>query len=1296
MNSLEDLNNYGNTQVEYQDDRAPSITFFPEVAVNQAVQIYQSSDHIIPVGTDIVEIINYDSVAATYTIDLTAAQPGSKAVWDPVKIPAHVTIAEVSTRIFRVSGLKSAVDWEAIKNPTIQMPETQGTDVTYTAYITYNGSTVNQWTVAVDVIPFDVLSYPSNFIFANNVLEQVTGQPRLYDSTINSIVWTVKIVPSNHTVVDTMSSSGTGGTSTFDNLAKELTITGTREQVNSHLENLFFKSVLNAQQDITLSYRATNNTDSRDITRTQNLVCENILYLGPNGGGIMYNEDVSFTLTNYPLITDPLSAGTGTYTLTITAVPTTAVRTMSNTGAGGSSSFDNALKRLTITGTRTQINNRIGNTVINPQGDYTSEFALVYSLTTPTAKINSNTQGVYLWTQHDEVSNISTARRYDNDTPNIIFSSNIPQITDLDESNPNYTITLTSPIGKFGATAATAVDNFTYTGSKTQINSLLTSLVFVPNLNQTGNSTFNYTQTKAGLAQVTQNNIILNGPWIAVYPKVPVTQNISGTEGGVLTLTPGTNIIATNSPPTAATLTINVSSIPGATVNWSSVPAGSTVTNPSAGVYTINNINTVAKWETVKAPQIRLPNAYFGTASFTSTLTYPLPSGTTSVSWTTFATIANQEVFSTFTKTCPYFPGNNSALADYLPRIVDDGNQTPTWTVVLTPSEASNVSTWNYSTSGGGTVSVNATTKVATITGTKTQINAILASFGFTPNPIQDFEFKLTMTASNNLNTETDTDSGDFYSIRETILKMTRTSFPYYGSYTGEVLANGYLVHTYYCPEITGGPLISTDPTDAYYSAYMYTNRESEVEVIATPGYIVSSESTPYYDQSSGNTAININGDTIENPYHWGDTQVVYSSSNNFTMPQIKLSGDGGTYIINKGSLGYEISYCNSAERWQSDLMKYAGFSSSPNPTLTPSPGTNIRQSAINYNGTRAALGYDNNTWFIERNSPSASGWTQMTYSTVAGIIQDMDDAGNTALISGKVMVRDGSGNWTNTATLTFPTGTYTSARLSGNGQYAILQAYSTSNYCSVGVWKRNGDNTWTNTYTINNVAHGTTKGADINYDGTRIVTSRGLSPNNQYCKVHNLTNGVVTSSEEIWYPRDFFGRITQTWGDVAISSDGNTIICSGDPDAERVTRGIQSSPSYSQFIEFRRAKVSGKWFMTPTYKYTSYFGNTSGTMEMSKNGRAFAYVQYTDGSTPTRSVAIERRTGRCYYYDSTGKFRVDGTKNEVNTAMDGYVVMVTSDTVSGPMIMNFDVTLGDGTRSIRRQTLGKRWNDIS
>jgi hypothetical protein len=818
VNSLEDLNNYGNTQVEFDDDRTPGVTILPETPNNQAVAIFQSQDSLVPNGTEILEIINYDVADVTYTVD-TSSISGATVVWS--NYPNYMTVSNPSVGVFRISGFKSNEDWELVKNPTLQLPETQGLDFTYTAFITYFGSNTASWDIDVDITPFDVMNFPTSQSFDNNIATPITGNARIYDVTENDIVWTVTLTPSVAASVQSITSAGTGGTTNFNNTTKVFTVTGTRVQVNSHLDSLTFTAPLSAQADFNLVYRATNNTDSRDISRTQLFICNAIRYLGPIGGNISFNEDISFTLTNFPLITDNDRDGTGTYVYTITPDPTTAVRSMANTGTGGSSSFNASTKVLTITGTRSQVNNRLVNTTISPASDYNQNFTLSYNLTAPGDFTNTKTQTVAIAVQHDEVINITTARRYDNDLPNTLFNNLVPQITDLDETNPTYTITLSSAIGKFGTTANNAVSNFSFTGSKTQINAIFPTLVFVPNLNSTGNSTISYTQTKNGVQQVSAT-AILNGPFVATFPKVTTNQTATVTEGGTITVTPGTQIIATNNPPAVSTYTINVSACPGATVTWSTIPVGLNVSNPSAGFYTLSGILSVAQWEQVRNPIIRLPNTYFGTFEYLAILAYPGVSGTQSLNWYGTITVTDVFPFTTINSQLNYFSGQsyNLSTLGYSPTLVDAGNTTPTWTVTVTPNIAQAVGLF-VTDSSQGTKTFNSINKVLTLSGTVAQINSHLSTLNLITPSGQDLDYAITYSASNNLNSETATRTFTLKSINETVLSVVRSPDTY---------SEGGVVTT-----VSGGPLI----VNAFNGNYTLT-------ITAVPSNAVSKITADY------------------------------------------------------------------------------------------------------------------------------------------------------------------------------------------------------------------------------------------------------------------------------------------------------------------------------------------------------------------------------------------------------------------------------------------------------------------
>lgn len=80
------------------------------------------------------------------------------------------------------------------------------------------------------------------------------------------------------------------------------------------------------------------------------------------------------------------------------------------------------------------------------------------------------------------------------------------------------------------------------------------------------------------------------------------------------------------------TLSVDVSGLSGTTVTWSTIPAGSTVTE-SNDVYTIDNIIDVDTYDVVKTPTITVPNDFQGTFVYTVSVNYITSSGVESYSW---------------------------------------------------------------------------------------------------------------------------------------------------------------------------------------------------------------------------------------------------------------------------------------------------------------------------------------------------------------------------------------------------------------------------------------------------------------------------------------------------------------------------------------------------------------------------------------------------------------------------------------------------------------------------------------
>ena len=79
-------------------------------------------------------------------------------------------------------------------------------------------------------------------------------------------------------------------------------------------------------------------------------------------------------------------------------------------------------------------------------------------------------------------------------------------------------------------------------------------------------------------------------------------------------------------------LNVNVSAISGATVTWSDIPAGSTVTVAS-GVYTIGPINSRADYDRVANPYVEWPATFIGDVNITISLDYNTPEGAQVISY---------------------------------------------------------------------------------------------------------------------------------------------------------------------------------------------------------------------------------------------------------------------------------------------------------------------------------------------------------------------------------------------------------------------------------------------------------------------------------------------------------------------------------------------------------------------------------------------------------------------------------------------------------------------------------------
>jgi hypothetical protein len=334
MNSLSELNSYGETLVEFEDDRESDVLFDREEGTDLTYTSFEGTSHAAQVGIEIIDIINYQTAEISYSIDVSDL-PGATVTW--LSVPSGYTVTNPSTGVYTISDIRNIQEWSQIKSPRINMPNDFVGEWTYTSTITYLGTMSKSWTVTETVLDISGLQTPTTLSFRSGQLTSNGSQTtRIIDSgTIEGIVYTVTCTPSLPASIDTMlanGSPGIGGSSSFNGTTKVLTITGNITQVNNRLATMLIGIVAGEDLTFTMSYTSLASITGESDTVTQTLISNNIDYLGIVRANDTYQTNTATTIEGAPLITDLANVdGLGNYQLQITAVPNTAVADISTT-----------------------------------------------------------------------------------------------------------------------------------------------------------------------------------------------------------------------------------------------------------------------------------------------------------------------------------------------------------------------------------------------------------------------------------------------------------------------------------------------------------------------------------------------------------------------------------------------------------------------------------------------------------------------------------------------------------------------------------------------------------------------------------------------------------------------------------------------------------------------------------------------------------------------------------------------------------------------------------------------------
>ena len=239
MKTLRDLNDDAATNIEFTDDRAAGVYFDRDPSTVLSSITKKGNSILTPFVPmiNVVDIVDYAAVGLEVTVELNSPTVGE--TFDTTNIPTYLTVDETVANEITFGGFRSSADWDwLVTNFKIDMNSSEYLEIDYTVTITddiigYNISYDVTYQISSDV--FNITGVETG-VFSRNATRSFTG-PTVIDRGFEP-TYTITLTPSNTSMVTTLASAGSGGTSSFNGGTKVLTITGTRIQVNTHLTSL--------------------------------------------------------------------------------------------------------------------------------------------------------------------------------------------------------------------------------------------------------------------------------------------------------------------------------------------------------------------------------------------------------------------------------------------------------------------------------------------------------------------------------------------------------------------------------------------------------------------------------------------------------------------------------------------------------------------------------------------------------------------------------------------------------------------------------------------------------------------------------------------------------------------------------------------------------------------------------------------------------------------------------------------------------------------------------------------------
>lgn len=153
MNTLQELNAYSLTLLEFNDTRSADVLFDRTTPNNQTLSLAINQTHLIPLGIRIIEIIDPAQTQVNYVINLSSIAGQSSLNFGT--LPTGVNLVESPQNVFTLTGINSSTVWEQIARPIVTLAQNTTGNQNYTVTIKYNTATesnlTKSWTVNLNI-----------------------------------------------------------------------------------------------------------------------------------------------------------------------------------------------------------------------------------------------------------------------------------------------------------------------------------------------------------------------------------------------------------------------------------------------------------------------------------------------------------------------------------------------------------------------------------------------------------------------------------------------------------------------------------------------------------------------------------------------------------------------------------------------------------------------------------------------------------------------------------------------------------------------------------------------------------------------------------------------------------------------------------------------------------------------------------------------------------------------------------------------------------------------------------------